>query len=244
MKISEWITPLMIALVASVLPTHATAAQETATSVVAGTGIYAELNGGVDSKKAKAGDAITLHTTEAVKSSDDRMILPKGTKVIGHVTQSEAEAKGANKATLGLAFDKALLKDGHEVPLNVIVQAIGAPVSHSVDPGASPPESGVAQGTVRSSPMGGRSASTASQPPTSGVSAGATVPDVNPQGQLGPSSHGVVGMHGLTLNRATANNTLVAVVTSDGKNVHLDSGTRFLLVEQNAEYAGAVKKQD
>ena len=236
MKISGWKTSLMIALVASVLPTHARAAQETAATVVAGTGIYAELNGDVDSKKAKAGDAITLHTTEAVKSSDDRIILPKGTKVTGRVTQSEAKSKGANESTLGLAFDKAVLKDGHEVPLNVIVQAIGAPVSHSIDPGASPPESGVAQGTVRSSPMGsGRSSPTASQPPTSGVSSGATVQDLSPQVQLGPSSHGVVGMHGLTLSRATANNALVAVVTSEGKNVHLEGRTRFLLVEQNAE---------
>jgi hypothetical protein len=240
MKISGWIsawkTSVMIALVVSVLPAHARAAQETAASLAAGTGIYAELNGGVDSKKAKAGDAIALHTTEAVKSSNDRMILPKGTKVIGHLTQSEAKSKGANESTLGLAFDKAVLKDGHEVSLNVIVQAIGAPVSYSVDPGASPPESGVAQGTVRSSPMGGgRSAPTASQPPTSGASSGATVPDVNPQGQLGPSSHGVVGMRGLTLNRTTVNNALVAVVTSDGKNVYLESGTRFLLVEQNLE---------
>jgi hypothetical protein len=234
MKISGWKTSLMIALAAGIWPAHARAAQETPGSLAAGTGIYAELNGGVDSKKAKAGDAITLHTTEAVKSSDGRMMLPKGTKMIGHITQSEAKAKGADQSTLGLAFDKAVLKDGHEVPLNVMVQAIGAPVSHSVDPGASLPESGVAQGTVRSSPMGGRSTPTDPQPPTGGVSSGATGPDVNPQGQLGPSNHGVVGMRGLTLNRATANNALVAVVTSDGKNVHLDSGTRFLLVEQNA----------
>ena len=233
MKISK--TSVMIAFVLSVLPAHARAAQESAAGLSAGTGIYAELNSGVDTKKAKAGDAITLHTTGAVKSSDDRMILPKGTKIIGHVTQSEAKSKGANESTLGLAFDEAVLKDGHEVPLNLMVQAIAAPVSHSVDPGASPPESGVAQGTVRSSPMGGRSTPTASQPPTSGVSSGATVQDVNPQVQLGPNSHGVVGMHGLTLSRATANNALVAVVTSQGKNVRLESGTRFLLVEQNAE---------
>ena len=158
--------------------------------------------------------------------------------MVGHVTQSEARSKGANESTLGLAFDKAVLKDGHEVPLNVIVQAIGGPVSHSVDPGPAPPENGVPQGVVRSSPMGGgaRSAPTAAQTPTSGVSSSeATVPNVNPQGQLGPSSHGVVGMQGLTLSRATANNGLVAVVTSDGKNVHLESGTRFLLVNQNAE---------
>src|SRR5579863_9464470 len=219
MKISGWKTSIMLALVVSGLSAHARAAQETAASLADGTEIYAELNGDVDSKKAKAGDAISLHTTKTVKSSEGRMILPRGTKVLGHVTQSEAKSKGANESMLGLAFDKALLKDGHEVPLNVIVQAIGAPVSYSVNPGASPPESGVAQGTVRSSPMGGRSAPTASQPPTSGASSGAADPDVNPQGQLGPSSHGVVGMHGLTLNRATGNNALVAMMTSDGKNV-------------------------
>ena len=238
MKISGWKASVMIALVVSVLPVHARAAQQTAASLATGTGIYAALDGGVDSKKAKVGDIVTLHTTEAVKSSDGRVILPKGTKVVGHVTQSEARSKGANGSTLGLAFDKSVLKDGHEVPLNVIVQAIGGPVSHSVDPGPTPPESGVPQGVVRSSPMGGgaRSAPTASQTQTSGVSSSeATVPDVNPQGQLGPSSHGVVGIQGLTLNRATANNGLVAVVTSDGKNVHLESGTRFLLIGQNAE---------
>ena len=232
MKISGWKTSVMIALVVSILPLHARAAQETGASLAADTGIYAELNADVDSKKAKAGDAITLHITEAVKSSDGRMILPKGTKVLGHITQSEAKSKGANESTLGLAFDKAVLKDGHEVPLNVMLQAIGAPVSYPVDPGASPPESGVAQGTVRSSPMGGRSTPPASQPPTAGVSSGATFPDMNSQGQLGPGSHGVVGIHGLTLNRTTANNV---VLTSTGKNVHLESDTRFLLVEQNAE---------
>jgi hypothetical protein len=238
MKISGWKASVLIALIACVLPAHAMAAQQTVAALATGTGIYAELSGGVDSKKAKAGDAVTLHTTEAVKSSDDRVILPKGTKLVGHVTQSEAKSKGANASTLGLAFDKAVLKDGHEVPLNVTVQAIGPPVSHSMDPGPAPVENGVPQGAVRNSPMGGdtRSAPTPSQPPTSGVgSSEATARDLNSHGQLAPSSQGVVGIQGLTLNRATPNKGLVAVVTSDGKNVHLESGTRFLLVQQNSE---------
>ena len=165
MKISGWKASVLIALVGSFLPAHARAAQQTTGSLATGTGIYAELNGGIDSKKAKAGDGFTLHTTEAVKASDDRIILPKDTKVVGHVTQSEAKSKGANESTLGLAFDKAVLNDGHEVPLNVTVQAIGAPVSHSVEPGPTPVENGVPQGVVRDSPMGGgaRSAPTESQ---------------------------------------------------------------------------------
>ena len=66
----------------------------------------------------------------------------------------------------------------------------------------------------------------------------ATAPDLNSQGQLAPSSLGVVGMQALTLNQATANNGLAAVMTSDGKNVHRENGTRFLLVEQNSKLPG------
>jgi hypothetical protein len=237
MKVSEWKAPAMLALGVAILSLLAVRGQETEGSLAGGTGIYAELSGGMDSKKAKVGEAFTLHTTEPVKSSDGRMILPKGTKVIGHLTQAEARSKGATESTLGLAFDKAVLKDGREMPLNVAVQAIGAPIVFSVDQTASPPPDGVVQGTARSSPMGGggHGSPAAAQPPTSGVGSGATVPDGSPQTQLGPSSHGVVGIHGLTLNRAAANTSLVAVLTSDGKNVHLDNGTRFLLVEQNTE---------
>jgi hypothetical protein len=39
-------------------------------------------------------------------------------------------------------------------------------------------------------------------------------------------------MRGLTLNTAQADKVLVSTITSDGKNVHLDSGTRMLIVTQ------------
>src|SRR5260221_11920312 len=67
-------------------------------SLAGGTVLNATLNSSVDSKKAKPGEQITAHTTEAVKSTDGRMILPKGTKLIGHVTQASARGKGQGQA--------------------------------------------------------------------------------------------------------------------------------------------------
>jgi len=43
----------------------------------------------------------------------------------------------------------------------------------------------------------------------------------------------VFGLHGLNLSAAGSNATEGSVITSAGKNVHLDSGTRLLLVSQS-----------
>ena len=49
-------------------------------------------------------------------------------------------------------------------------------------------------------------------------------------------------MDGLNLNAAASNATQGTVITSAGKNVHLDSGTRMLLVtEARAGSAGEAK---
>jgi hypothetical protein len=42
----------------------------------------------------------------------------------------------------------------------------------------------------------------------------------------------VFGLNGLSLNTAASNATEGSVITSVGKNVHLDSGTRMLVVSQ------------
>ena len=64
-----------------------------------------------------------------------------------------------------------------------------------------------------------------------GASKGA-VGGLNAAGQLTSNSQGVFGLNGLNLNAAASNATQGTVITSAGKNVHLDSGTRMLLVMQ------------
>src|SRR6202790_3243163 len=62
------------------------------TTFVAGTLINAELTGSLDSKKVKPGDAVNARTATDLKSTDGRTILPKGSKLVGHVTQASARS--------------------------------------------------------------------------------------------------------------------------------------------------------
>jgi len=40
------------------------------------------------------------------------------------VTQASARANGESESSLGIVFDKAILKDGQEIPLNLGIQAL------------------------------------------------------------------------------------------------------------------------
>src|SRR5216684_4805099 len=90
-----------------------------------GSTFNAALNAPIDSKKAKPGDAVTAHTTEPAKS-DGKTVLPRGTKLLGHVTQASSRANGESDSSLGVVFDKAILKNGQEVPLNAGIQALAS----------------------------------------------------------------------------------------------------------------------
>jgi len=211
------------------------------TTFVTGTIINAELNGSLDSKKLKPGDAVNAHTATDLKTNDGRIVLPKGTKIIGHVTQASARSAGQPESSLGLLFDKAILKSGQEIPLNAAVQAVGAPPSSSFDnsapaaeplPGARPtaPGGGVQSGSTPS--RGGSMNGASSTPngigdPSAGTNSGDTTSS-NAAGQWDGNTRGVVGMRNLSLN--AAGDRQGSVIKSSGKNVKLDSGTRLLLV--------------
>lgn len=212
------------------------------TTFVAGTLINAELVSSIDSKKVKPGDAVNARTTTDLKTTDGRTILPKGTKITGHVTQASARNAGQPDSSLGMLFDKAILKSGQEIPLNASVQAVGAPPSSAFDTNQTP--AGEPVGGSPSAPGNGgqatargaggmNSSSSASAPgrtedPYGG---GANPPDAGnaSAGRWDANTRGVVGLRNLSLNTAEGGSGQGSVISSTGKNVHLDSGTRLLL---------------
>src|SRR5258708_20833575 len=82
-----------------------------------GTTMNAVLTKPVDCKKSKPGDKVEGKTTENTKS-DGQVVIPKGSKLVGHVTDAKARGKGESQSSLGFVFDKAILRNGQEVPLN------------------------------------------------------------------------------------------------------------------------------
>jgi hypothetical protein len=98
------------------------------TTIPSGVSIPAVLNKGIDSKKAKPGDEVTARTAADVLDKG-KVVVPRNTKLIGHVTEAKAKANGESESTLGIVFDKAVFKNGQSVPLQAGIQALAAPAA-------------------------------------------------------------------------------------------------------------------
>jgi hypothetical protein len=85
--------------------------------------IHAVLEKVVHPKKVSVGDAVTARLTEPTKLKDGTE-LPKGTHIVGKVTEIKIKADKEGPSKLGLRFDKAQLKDGREVPLMMALVSV------------------------------------------------------------------------------------------------------------------------
>jgi hypothetical protein len=176
------------------------------------------------------------------------------------VTQAQARAKGQSESELGIMFDKAILKNGQEVPLKATIQAIAA-TQQTAAMAAGPDEASIANesmagatGTARSGLVGGggtvgtvRGAAGAVTAPasnvggtvgsTANVATGASrgaVGGLDAAGQLTSNSQGVFNMQGLNLASSASSAAQGLLITSTGRDVHLDSGTQLLLSAASA----------
>jgi hypothetical protein len=220
-----------------------------ASQLQAGSTVQAELVKPLDAHKNKVGDEVVAKTTHDLKS-EGHVIVPKGSKLIGHVTEVKAHSKDQATSELGIAFDHAILKNGTEMPLALGIQAIGRSQANAAameddslvtsggggamgSTGVRPTGGGGMVGGVRST--AGGVANTAGS--TAGTAVNTTGTAVNTtgtaggavSGSLSSTSQGVVGLQGLSLSADTSNATHASVVSSSSGNVHLDSGTEMVL---------------
>ena len=70
-----------------------------------GTMIEGQLQNALDVKKAKVGDSVILKTTKAIKENG-KTVIPKGSKLLGRVTDVQQKTKSENASRLGLVFDR------------------------------------------------------------------------------------------------------------------------------------------
>lgn len=246
--------------------TSAKAGQNSA-SLSSGTTMNASLSQPVDAKKNKPGDAVTAKTTEATKS-EGKVVIPKGSKLVGHVTECKQRSKEEKESAVGIVFDKAVLKNGEEIPLNVTIRALAAAQSAASGSagsddlsagggavGSARASGGGALGGVRSTAAGATGAVANTAANAGSVAGGAVnstvnaagaargaVGGLNAAGQLTSNSQGVFGLEGLNLGAAASNSTQGSLITSTSKNVHLDSGTQLLLVSQTQASSSSEKR--
>jgi hypothetical protein len=213
-----------------------TAPAASAPRVAPGSVIPVQLLKSIDAKKAKSGDEVTAKVTQDIRNSAGALVVPKDTKIVGHVTEAQARSKEQKESHLTIVFDHAVLKNGEQMPIPMSIQAVIAPPSpfpatanlgterSSGYPGTpSPTAAGAATGAP-----GGMGAQMPSLPPETGGGA--------PAGSQAPpaitvKTQGVVGIPNLKLS-AAPDPAQGSVVSSEKENVKLDNGT-FLLLRVN-----------
>jgi hypothetical protein len=166
-------------------------AGQASASAAQATSVSAELTKKIDSKDAKVGDEVAAKTTAEARLADGTK-LPKGSKLVGHVTDVQPKSHDNHDSHVAFAFDHAVLKDGHEVPVQAMMRSIAVPAPMA---SAGSPDDMMAGGGMQGSgPRGAGPAGGAGLP--NGVAATAH----NATGPSGPTSIAAAG----GLNNATS----------------------------------------
>jgi hypothetical protein len=212
-----------------------------AAEIGADTPVQAVLESKLDVRLLEVGDAVKARTSHALRSGE-RVVLPRGSKLLGRVSlvQAGSEASARSESRLGVSFDRAVLPDGQELAVDLAIQAIAA-----AEPELESPLSarGYALGTARVGASGARG--------SGGLFGGAfgdvigDAPELNERiasdvaidadahrgraldvdGALSTSSQGAIGLRGMQLD---ASGKTSVIVRSSGP-IALPSGTRLLL---------------
>ena len=216
-----------------------------------GTAFNTTLADPIDTRKAKTGDVVTVTTAEDV-AYERSVVFPKGTKIVGHVIRATSGGRGRTGSALFLQFDKAMLDDGEEVVLNAGIQALAVT---SVNPQPSGNENLQDTDKVPGAVMPVEEGGTESAPQVVSTIYDASPRQLRdplsplPQGQIGPDglftpdSKGAFGRPEMKIYTPTSEGSHGTVLLSEKKNMHLDPGTRLLLVVQPPSPAGADKAE-
>ena len=210
-----------------------------ALKIAPGTVIPVEVSKTIDAKKAKTGDEVVATVTRDMTTSRGEVVVPKNTKVIGHVTEAQPRNKEQKQSELGIAFDRAIV-NGDQMQLPMSIQAVVAtPPSNPDTGGAEGSARGASapMGTSSNSPMGG-----SRQGGTGGTSPSAQAQQNYPQGGIPSESQpsrdrppingntqGVIGMSDVKLESSSQNPQQGSVLTSEKSNVKIEKGTMLLL---------------
>jgi hypothetical protein len=87
------------------------------------TPVTGELAGKLDSKSAKVGDPVVLKTTQSARTADG-VVIPKGSRLLGHVTAVQAHGHDNQNSELAMQFDRAELKNGQSMAIRSVVENV------------------------------------------------------------------------------------------------------------------------
>jgi hypothetical protein len=197
------------------------------------TTVFALLVKRLETKSASLDQELTLRTISDVVV-DGIVIIPSGSRVVGHVVELATKGKGSEQSILAIVLDKAVLESGREIALEGIIAAVAAPQDSSL---SSDPTYGMMHSNEPK--MVGRGPSSASRAgelsASSKVDSTATLSTARINGEmrkgllLNADSQGAIGFEGLSLSWRLTTPPAVTVFSSNRKEIKLEAGTQVLL---------------
>ena len=220
--------------------------------------VWGELEGKLDSKTAKVGDRVALKTTDKMQTSDGTLI-PRGARLVGHVTEVQAYDEQHGPARIAIAFDRAELKNGQSLAVHTLILGV-APSANAMTTPETSADGGMGMpvppgGAINAGRLGGPGYGSASpgyatsqvdrvsdaavsenrRERTDAPSAGTTT------GAGGAGSTTATGAHGIAAARAVphptnipgvllaGNSTSSGVLLGSRQNIRIDSGAQIEL---------------
>jgi hypothetical protein len=195
--------------------------------------VLAVLTKSLESRSATVGQELTLRTINDVEV-DGKTVIPRGSKLVAHVSEVATKGKDEPQSALAITIDKAITPSGVEIPLQAIIAAVAAPRNNSL---SSDPTYGMMHSNEpkMSGATPGNASSTGGLSPASKAGSTAAVATADLKGKadepllLNENSQGAVGYEGLSLSWRLMAPPPVTVFASKSKNVKLEAGTQMLL---------------
>lgn len=213
--------------------------------------ISGELVSRLDSKSAKQGDSVVVKTSENVKTPDGTEI-PKGSKLVGRITNVQARGDGKENSQIAIQFDHAELKGGQTLNIESVIQSISPSASDMPSQNGSMPmaSGGPATGSMpngsssaANNPGMNQSAATNDRPGLASnntAQPGATNQDTN---GAAPAPGSIVARNGNVAIRTTAIPGVLLANNINGqpfsnasgmllgarRDIHLDGGTQMIV---------------
>lgn len=220
--------------------------------------VNGELVNKLDSKSAKQGDSVVVKTSEDLKFPGGAEI-PKGSKLLGHVTNVQPRGEGKENSQIAIQFDRAEVKGGQDMAIESVIQSVspatgsgvagdngvpgnyGTPAGSSAPSGAtsSAPSMNGSNGSIGSSGSGS-SMNRPSMASNTTAQAGTTDQNTN-SGMPAPGS--IVARNGNVAIRTTAIPGVLLANDINGlpftnasgmllgarRDIHLDGGTQMVV---------------
>jgi hypothetical protein len=214
-------------------------------TVASGTAIDAQLQKNLDASKANVGDEVVLKVAKSIKQNGE-VVIPKGTALIGRVTEVTRRTKENSSSRIGIVFDR-IEKNGISAPfsasivsiVNASAQAAAGDAFMADTSGSMQTSGSVSRGGSGGGLLGGVGGTVGGVVNTATQTAGVVS---NTAIQGAGAATGTVGrtLSGVQISNSVSGNVSSSTTfSSPNKNVRIEKGATF-----NLRVASAVDRQE